>query len=189
MNTKKKTATAWLAAALSLLRVLPLAQAETREGVIWLEGMEEPIEETLYESPLGFSFWYANERLDARPGEADGVEGVTVGALYSDDFMFLSVVTQEEAAEYPGTDAAELFAGPRAQAELYRETEGSVVSFGVLVAETGIASSQPAGTPWKPPRATPGISSGCSTASPSRRTARSARSGARRMMRSPAARR
>ena len=40
------------------------ACAETRQGVVYLEGEAEPITETLYETPWGFSFWYDAETFD-----------------------------------------------------------------------------------------------------------------------------
>ena len=61
--------------------------AETRQGVIVLEGMEEAIEETQFESSQGFSFWYASEHLKADDGDIDGLACVVVSALYSDDCM------------------------------------------------------------------------------------------------------
>ena len=78
----KKTAMQFLLAVVFCLAlVLPAAASETRQGTIALEGMEEPIEETLFKSPLGFSFWYANDSLKAYCEEAGGMEGAVVSAL------------------------------------------------------------------------------------------------------------
>ena len=68
--------------------------------MIALEGEEEIIEETLYENPQGFSFWYASDRLTAYDGEAGDAAGVIVKALYSDDYLILSMISKEEAEEY-----------------------------------------------------------------------------------------
>ncbi|MBQ6384016.1 MAG: hypothetical protein IJJ42_10590 [Clostridia bacterium] len=125
---------------LLFLALIPFsAMAETREGVIALEGMEETIEETLFDSPLGFSFWYANDRLEAYPGETEGIEGVTVANPDSDDCMVLSVITPEEAAEYAadyGKNLPEESAAP-AQTDLYLELEDGQYSFCTLIGGNG----------------------------------------------------
>ncbi|MBO4368274.1 MAG: hypothetical protein J5859_06140 [Clostridia bacterium] len=136
----KKTLAGLILASLCLLLLLPAAFSETREGVIALEGEEEIIEETLFESPLGFSFWYANETLEAYYGEADNIEGVVVATLYSDDYMVLSMITEEEAAEYTedlDEDIAEQSAAARVQTELYCELEAGRYCFCTLIAENG----------------------------------------------------
>ena len=128
-----------LLAALCLLLVLPAA-AETREGVIMLEGMEEPIEETLFASWMGFSFWYVNDRLDAWHGERGNIEGVIVEALYSDDFMILSMIPEEDAVEYVedlGLDIVEKSAGSRVQTDVYHVLEDGRYYFLTLIAEDG----------------------------------------------------
>ena len=137
---KKKAAIKWLAAALCLLLALPAAAAETREGVIMLEGMEEKIEETLFESPFGFSFWYASDKLDAYHGEKGNIEGVIVEALYSDDSMVLSMIPQEDAEEYAQDleeNIVELSASARVQTDVYRELEDGRYYFLTLIAENG----------------------------------------------------
>ena len=137
---KKNAVTGFLLMMLCLLLALPAAGAETREAVIALEGMEETIEETLFESPMGFSFWYANERLEAYQGEADHAEGVVVAALYSDDYMVLSVITQEEAVELTGQygiNFAEQPADTRLQTELYLEPADGQYTFCTVIAENG----------------------------------------------------
>ena len=136
----KKTMIGILSAALCLLLLMPAAMAETRQSVIFLEGMEEPIEETLFESPLGFSFWYANDRVEAYHGEADNIAGVIVAALYSDDYMVLSMIPEEDAVEYTedlGVDIAEQSAASRVLMDVYREAEGGTVFFLTLIAENG----------------------------------------------------
>lgn len=129
-----------IAAVLCALLLLPGAVAETREGVIWLEGMEETIEETLYESPDGFSFWYASDMLTADFGTVDGVEGVIVRNPHSDDYMILSMISEEEALEYardPDGDLLEQSAAARVQADVYCELEDGTYSFLTLIAEDG----------------------------------------------------
>ena len=137
---KKKAVTELLSVMLCLLLILPPAMAETREGVIVLEGMEEPIEETLFESSLGFYFWYASERMEVYHGEADGIEGVVVDMIYSDDHMVLSMIPEEDAEAYAGDcgeSIAEQSAGSRVQVDLPLEVENRQVSFCALIAENG----------------------------------------------------
>lgn len=137
---KKKTLSGLLLAALCLLLFLTAAPAETRQGVIALEGEEEIIEETLFESPLGFSFWYANDRLKAYQGEGDSIDGVIVAALYSDDYMVLSLIPEEEAKEYTkdfDENLIEQSADSRVQADVYLELENGTYSFMTLIAENG----------------------------------------------------
>ena len=137
---KKKTAVSLISFMLCLLPILPAAAAETRQGVIMLEGMEEPIEETLFFSPLGFSFWYANEHLEAHQGESEGLEGVVVSALWSDDRMVLSVITEEDARKYAGklgADIRKMSESSRVQLEVYREQENGTYRFLTLIAENG----------------------------------------------------
>ncbi len=144
MNTesviKRKTAMGLLLAALCLLLILPAAAAETREGVIALEGMEERVEETLFKSPQGFSFWYASERLEAESGTADNIEGVIVSNPYSDDYMILSMIPEEDAEEYTEDDDASIVERSlegRVQTDLYRDLEDGQYYFLTLIAENG----------------------------------------------------
>ena len=125
---------------LCLLLLLPNAVAETREGVIYLEGMEETIEETLFESPDGFSFWYASDMLEADFGSKDNYEGVIVCNLYSCDYMLLSVISEEDAAQYTvdlDEDIVEQSAESRIQAEVYCGLEDGTYNFLTLIAENG----------------------------------------------------
>ncbi|MBR6185363.1 MAG: hypothetical protein IKQ41_03785 [Clostridia bacterium] len=133
----KKTALAGIFLLTLCLALLPAgAAAETRQGVIALEGQEETIEETLLESGMGFSVWYANERLEAYAGEMDGMEGVVVKSLYADDYMVLSAITEEDAMEY-AEDPDMGKAGSLTQTDVYRELEGGRYYFMTLVAENG----------------------------------------------------
>ena len=137
---KKKTITVLLLAALCLALFLSFAQAETRQGVIALEGQEETIEETLFESPQGFSFWYASERLEAYPVEVYGIDGVCVAAMYSDDYMILSMISEEEAREYAadlGMNIVEQAKAARVQRDVYRRPEDGTYQFLTLIAEYG----------------------------------------------------
>ena len=137
---KKKLPAEFCLAALCLLLLLSPASAETRQGVIALEGMEEPIEETLFESPQGFSFWYASDRLEADSWAADNAEGAVVVNPYSDDRMTLSIITEEEAARLARASRADMpdpSDESRAQTELYRKPEGGMISFCALIAENG----------------------------------------------------
>ena len=137
---KKRAAARWILAVLCLALMLSPAGAETREGVIMLEGMEEPIEETLFQSSQGFSFWYANEGLEAYEGERDNIEGVIVTARYSDDYMILSMIPQEDAEEYAEDlegNILEQAAAARVTADVYRELEDGEYYFLTLIAENG----------------------------------------------------
>ncbi len=133
---KKKMITGWALLALCLLLMLSSALAETREGVIYLEGMEERIEEVLFESPAGYSFWYAKDVLEADFGTADNTEGARVFNPYSDDFMLLSMISEEEAAAYAG-DIAARSAASRVQADVYQELENETCHFLALIADQG----------------------------------------------------
>ena len=125
---------------LCLVSLSGMGQAETRQGMISLEGMEETIEETLFVSSSGFSFWYANERLEAYEENAEGNNGVVVAALYSDDYMVLSIISEEEVQEYAedyGKDFSAFSTSSRAQMDVYRELEGGTFFFVSLIAENG----------------------------------------------------
>ena len=133
---KRNAAAVLFLAALCLFAIWSGALSETREAVIALEGMEETIHETLFESPLGFSFWYADEWLEAHPGGDEETGGVVVGTIYSDDGMVLSMLTEEEASEYAESVAGKP-EGARVQMDLYRECENSMIRFCTLIAENG----------------------------------------------------
>ena len=49
---------------LIVMMLVCAACAETRHGVVYLEGEPEPVTETLYETPWGFSFWYDAETFE-----------------------------------------------------------------------------------------------------------------------------
>ena len=93
---KKKTMTVLLLAALCLALFLAPALAETRQGVIALEGQEEPIEETMFASLQGFTLWYAADRLDAYEGEMAGLEGLVVECLDTCGYMVLEIIPEAQ---------------------------------------------------------------------------------------------
>ena len=98
------------------------------------------IEETLFESPDGFSFWYASDMLEADFGSKDDVEGIIVSNPYSYDYMLLSMISEEEAAQYAvdlDENIAEQSAASRFQAEVYCELQDGTYSFLTLIAEKG----------------------------------------------------
>ena len=137
---KKKAAAQFLWILACLLLLLSAAVAETRQGTIALEGMEETIGETLYQSPQGFSFWYADESLSVRSEKTDGAERVIVCAVYTGESMALTKIPEEEASELTeslGMDIAEQSAASRVQIDLYRELEGTSFRFSTLIAENG----------------------------------------------------
>ncbi len=125
---KKRIIFGILLAALCLFQALSASAELTRGSVIALEGMEETIEETLFESPRGFVFWYASERLEAYESEG----GALVRNPYSDDHMTLTPVTEEEALKYLAEPA-----GDRTETEIRRETKDGRILFGILIAENG----------------------------------------------------
>ena len=136
----KKTVIWLTLAILCLALCVPGACAETRQGTIWLEGMEETIGETLYQSPQGFSFWYADESFSVRSEKTDGAERVIVCAVYTGESMALTKIPEEEASELTeslGMDIAEQSAASRVQIDLYRELEGTSFRFSTLIAENG----------------------------------------------------
>ena len=137
---KKNVIIRFILAALCLALALPCALAETREGTIWLEGMEETIEETLFESPEGFTFWYASESLSAEMDAIDEVEGAIVRNIYSDDYMLLCMISEEEALELTKDlegSIAEQSAAERVQVQVTCELEDGIFHFLTLVAENG----------------------------------------------------
>ena len=136
---KKNAATLFLSV-LCLLLQMPAVPAETREGTIWLEGTEETIREMQFESPEGFSFWYANDALAAEFGTADDTDGAVVRNAYSDDYMVLSMISQEDAvrcAGDAGAGIAEQSASSRVQTDVYRELKDGRFRFLTLIAEGG----------------------------------------------------
>ncbi|MBQ9007961.1 MAG: hypothetical protein IJ088_01340 [Clostridia bacterium] len=114
-----------------------LCGAETRQGVIFLEGMEEPIEETLYESPQGFSFWYVSDRFSVQ-GSADHPEATVIRSLYSDDTLVLSLCTQEDAEKFIFTSGIRLsdLSGPT-QVRMHLEPETGTFHFLTLIPNHG----------------------------------------------------
>lgn len=137
---KKKTVTGMLSLWLCFLLFLPAALSEIRQEVIALEGEVESIEETFFESPLGFSFWYANDRLEADYDEADNIDGVVVRTLYSDDYMVLTMIPEDEAEEYMevrGEPTAVPSEMSRSQTDLYRVLDNGTYYFCTLISENG----------------------------------------------------
>ena len=139
-NMKKKTVAGFAIFALCLSLLFSTALGETRQGVIYLEGMEEIIEEALFESPEGFSFWCATNGLEADFGTADGIEGVIVRNIYSDDYMVLSMISEEEAAQYAaaaGVDIKAEAAVSRVQVDVSQELIGTTFHFSTLIGDRG----------------------------------------------------
>lgn len=138
---KKKTLTGLLLITLCLLMILPAASAETRWGEIVLEGMKETISETLFVSPQGFSFWYADDRLEAYNDVVGNIDGVYICALYADDHMILSMIPEEDAEEYAedlDLDIVGLAAQSRVQMDVYNELENGRYYFLTVIGENGM---------------------------------------------------
>lgn len=80
--------------ALMMIALLASAAfAETREGVIYLEGEPEPITETLYETPWGFSFWYDAETFTVNDSQSESGQSLTVYPTESDLPVYLEIMT------------------------------------------------------------------------------------------------
>lgn len=82
----KKTLAIILFVIMAVSSIALASPVQTREGVIMLEGMEEPVTETLYESVNGFSLWYPADTFAIvqengndviRPADAS-IEGVSL---------------------------------------------------------------------------------------------------------------
>lgn len=89
------------------------AQAETRQGVIYLEGEPEPITETLYETPWGFSFWYDADLFTVDDSQSESGESLMICPAGSDLPIFLEIMTPiavgvpaEKYLEINGMDAS-----------------------------------------------------------------------------------
>ena len=137
---KRKAMTVLVLWTLCLLLLTPAALTETRQGIIALEGENETIEETLFDTTLGFSFWYPNDRLEAYQDVVYNIDGVYIGALYSDDYMILSMITEEDAVEYAedlDQSIVDLSNASRAQMDVYRELEDGTYYFLTLIGENG----------------------------------------------------
>ena len=135
----KKTMVRWLLVLLCLAWLAP-AGAETRQAVIALEGTEETLQETRLANPDGFSVWYAPDRLEAYNGSSGNMDGIIVCALYSDDHMILSMMTEEDAVEYAeesGTDIVKESADARVLTDVYRDLENGRYYFLTMIAEKG----------------------------------------------------
>lgn len=131
--------TRMLAAMFCLLLAITAAQAETRQSVIWLEGMEETFEETLLETPH-FSCWYANDQLRAERFSQNGLEYALVLNAYADDYMLLQPIPEEEAFAYAGEIYSSVLAQhdhARVQMDLYREADEARYTFITLIARNG----------------------------------------------------
>ena len=144
-NDLMKTVKMIVIAALCVAILLIPALAETtREAVIALEGMEEPIVETLYTAPAGYSFWYVGELFEVLPPAEDAPEDLVVSSRYSDDCMTLTALTEDEAralveayAAESGEDAAQLLSEPLTQIEIFWREEGTSYVFRTLIVANG----------------------------------------------------
>ena len=80
--------------ALMMIALLASAAfAETREGVIYLEGEPEPITETLYETPWGFSFWYDAETFTVNDSQSESGQSLMISPKDSDLPIYLEIMT------------------------------------------------------------------------------------------------
>ncbi len=138
----KKKSMILLLMLLCIIPALPASLAETRQGVIYLEGMEESIEETLFVSHQGFSLWYAADRFDVYDGELESLKGVIVDALYLDGYgnIVLNRISEEDAVAYAKSlkmDIVAQSAASRVQKDVSWEVEDGMVDFQTIIAENG----------------------------------------------------
>lgn len=120
-----------------LCLLLQNAAAETRQGVLWIEGMEEPIEETLAESRNGFSFWFVSDRFSVQ-GQTEPKAGTVIRSLYLDDSMTLTPCTPEEAEKSLkriGMDIPQ--PGTSGQLDLTSEFKNGAFHFVTLIYDNG----------------------------------------------------
>lgn len=78
-----------------LLFILP-SLAQTREGTIYLEGEPETVIETLYESLLGFSFWYDASSMEVDADMSEDGQSVLIGPTAEESALaYLEIMTTE----------------------------------------------------------------------------------------------
>ncbi len=77
---------------LAAVLCLSSACAETRQRYIELEGDQEEITETLYESALGFSFWYDADRLTVDEGMSESGQSLILSPQDSDLPIYLEIM-------------------------------------------------------------------------------------------------
>ena len=78
--------------------------------------------------------------LTADFGTVNGVEGIIVSNPYSDDYMILSLISEEDATEYTSDldgDIVEQSAVSRIEADVYCELKNGTFNFLTLIAENG----------------------------------------------------
>ena len=77
------------------------ATAETREYTISIEGEPETYTETLYQSTLGFSFWYDAEALTVEEDESEGGGSLIIFPTGNDLPIYLELMTPEAVGMLP----------------------------------------------------------------------------------------
>ena len=77
------------------------ALAETREAEIMIEGELESVVETLYQSNLGFYFWYDAEQMEADGSMSESGESLLVSPLQSDLPIYLEIMTPDAVEMLP----------------------------------------------------------------------------------------
>ena len=78
---------------LIVMMMVCTACAETREGVVYLEGEAEPITETLYETHWGFSFWYDAELFTVNDSQSESGQSLMICPAESDLPVYLEIMT------------------------------------------------------------------------------------------------
>ncbi len=100
------------------------------------------IEETLFASNQGFSFWYVTDQFDVYDGELESLEGAVVDALYLDGYGYtvLNRISEKDAVAYAKglkMDIVAQSAVSRVQKDVSWEVEYDVVHFRTIIAENG----------------------------------------------------
>ena len=83
----------FIALLLALLLCGAAASAETRERVFYLAGEPEPVTETLYESELGFSFWYDAELFYVDGTMSEDGQSLLIAPIDCDEPVYLELMT------------------------------------------------------------------------------------------------
>lgn len=75
--------------------LMSAAWAETRETTIYVEGEPENVTQTLYESGMGFSFWYDAECLEVDDSLSEDGMGVLIAPRDTDQAVYMELMSAE----------------------------------------------------------------------------------------------
>lgn len=106
------------------------ACAETRQGVIYLEGEPEPITETLYETAWGFSFWYDADLLAVDDSQSESGYSLMLFPRESGDLPVYMEIMLPEALGTTAWNVLEANAEEGIEYEsLYTETGTEILGY------------------------------------------------------------